>query len=184
GSGNGVSVSSLGLSRRVEADLAKLGNQVCSPAIDVLLLDHFAQALHAGGPFFGFHLQGEADRLSGAFDVVRIHQNSVAQLARGSGKTAEHQHSLFVIASRDELLGHQVHAIVQRRDQANVCAPGVTVNLRVTVLAVQEDNRLPLSGLKAPVNTLGFSFYVGEEVVIALDVSAAGSANLHEGEFF
>src|SRR5690242_1002017 len=54
----------------------------------------------------------------------------------------------------------------------------------MAVLPVQEDNRLPLGSLKAPVDAFGFDFDISQEVVIALDMGAAGSANLDKGEFF
>ncbi len=40
-----------------------------------------------------------------------------------------------------------------------------------------------LSDLKTPVDALGFRFHLGQQVVIALDVRAAGRSDLHKGKF-
>src|SRR5689334_19549774 len=50
------------------------------------------------------------------------------------------------------------------------------------MMPVQKHDRLPIPRLEFPVDTFGFSFHLGHQLVITLDVGAAGSANLHEGE--
>ncbi len=61
---------------------------------------------------------------------------------------------------------------MQGRDQTNICSSVITFNLGVTMLPVQEDDGLPLTCPKAPVDSFGLGF-VGEEVVIALNVRPA-----------
>src|SRR6266849_5742084 len=53
----------------------------------------------------------------------------------------------------------------------------------MTVLALEKHNRFPLSALEAPVNALCFSFHFREQIVITLDVGAAGRSDLHERKF-
>src|SRR4051812_35817584 len=72
---------------------------------------------------------------------------------------------------------------MQGRDQTNVRSSVITFNLGVTMLPVQEDDGPPLACPKAPVDSFGFGFYVGEEIVIALNMCSAWGTNLHEGKF-
>jgi hypothetical protein len=71
---------------------------------------------------------------------------------------------------------------MQGRDQTNIRTPVVTFNFAVAMVPVQKDNRLPLASPKTPVDSFGFGFYVGKEVVIPLNMRAAWGANLDKGE--
>ena len=73
-----------------------------------------------------------------------IHQQSVAQFAGGAGELAQNQHTAFVPARRQKFLGDQVHAVVQRRDHAEICRAVVGCNLVVAMLPLQEHDGLPL----------------------------------------
>ena len=59
-------------------------------------------------------------RLCRLVEVVRIDDERLGQLARRAGERAEHQHAALVVARGDELLGDQVHAVVQAADVAEV----------------------------------------------------------------
>jgi hypothetical protein len=39
--------------------------------------------------------------------------NGITQFTSGSGKTAKDQDSLFIVASGDKFLGHEIHAVVE-----------------------------------------------------------------------
>ena len=86
------------------------------------------------------------------------------------------------MARGQELFGHQVHTVVQRSHEAQVGGAVEALDLAVAVVALAEDDGLPLRGLEAPVDALGFGVNLGQEIVVALDVGAAGRADLHEGE--
>src|SRR5690348_5337616 len=98
--------------RGIEADFAKVGNQVARPTINILFFYNFSQPLHARRTFFGIHFQSVTDGVGGSFNVVRIDQNSIAQLTRCPGEAAEDQYSLIVIARSDKLLGHEIHSVM------------------------------------------------------------------------
>ena len=55
-----------------------------------------------------------------ALDVVGVDEERVGQLLRGAGQLAQHEHAAKVLARRDELLGDEVHAVVQRADDAEI----------------------------------------------------------------
>src|SRR5438045_9759202 len=52
----------------------------------------------------------------------------------------------------------------------------------MAVLTVEQNDRLPLIPLKAPVDSSRFRFDLRIKVVLALEVAAAGRANLNERE--
>src|ERR1700722_19240717 len=52
----------------------------------------------------------------------------------------------------------------------------------MTVLPLQEKNRFPVAGLEAPIDSLRLRFHFGEQVMVPLDVGAAGCADLQERE--
>ena len=59
-------------------------------------------------------------RVGERIDRKRIDVHRVFELARGAGEFRQHQHAVLVAARGDELLGDQVHAVVQRRHHAHV----------------------------------------------------------------
>ena len=79
-----------------------------------------------------------ANGFGGLLDVVRIHQQSVAQFARGSGELAQDQYAAFVAARGEELLGHQVHTVVQRGHQAEIGGAIVAFNLLVAMVPLEK----------------------------------------------
>ena len=52
--------------------------------------------------------------------VVGVDDEGVLQLLRGAGQLAQHEHAVLVVTRRDELLRDEVHAVVQRADDAEV----------------------------------------------------------------
>ena len=95
------------------------------PAVDVELGDERAHRPHAVPLLVRRH--GERRREGGArlLEVVGVDDERLGQLARGAGELAQDQHALLVVPRRDELLGHQVHAVVQAAHVADVGRPVV-----------------------------------------------------------
>ena len=54
----------------------------------------------------------------------------------------------------------------------------------MAVVPVQENDGPPSTVAEAAVNALGFFLHLRRQILIALDVCAAGRADLDEGEFF
>ena len=59
-------------------------------------------------------------RVGEGIDIVGIDDQRVLELLRRAGERAQHEHAVLVVSRRDELLGDQVHAVVQRADDAEV----------------------------------------------------------------
>ena len=55
-----------------------------------------------------------------AVDVVWVDDQRILQLLGRARQRAQHEHAVLVVARGDEFLGHQIHSIVQRADDAEV----------------------------------------------------------------
>ena len=95
----------------------------------------------------GRHRGGPVQRIGRLFDVVRIDDQRFGQLACGAGEAAEDQHAVLVVARGDELLAHQVHAVVQAGDHADVGGAEQLVDRIVLVMLGQQVDRLVVRGL-------------------------------------
>jgi len=72
-------------------------------------------------PLLKGHFEGGSNRLSHGLDFVRVDNQSAVELGRGARKPGKHKNTRIVrILSGDILLGDKVHAIAQRRHQADM----------------------------------------------------------------
>src|SRR5215467_11005951 len=71
---------------------------------------------------------------------------------------------------------------MQSRDQAKVGSFIERLNFLMAVLPVKKNNGSPFVLLKAPVDATGLHFDLSFQIVIALQVRAARSADLHESK--
>jgi hypothetical protein len=108
------------------------------PAVHVELGQEGAHRVHAVALFFARHGDGRGQGRAGFFEVVGVHHQRLGQLAGGAGELAEHQHAAFVVARGDEFLGHQVHAVVQAADVAQVGGAVEAEHRRWLVVGAQE----------------------------------------------
>ena len=75
---------------------------------------------------------------------VGIDEQRLGHLARGAGERREDQHALAIVARRDELLRDEVHAVVQRRDHADVGRAVAGEDVFDAVMRARQDDRLPV----------------------------------------
>ena len=73
-----------------------------------------------------------------------IHDQGIAEFNRRAGEFAQNQDAILVIARRQILLGDQVHAIVQRGDEADVRRPVPARYFFVIALTFDQDNGTPI----------------------------------------
>jgi len=168
---------------RIEANFTKLSDQVAGPLVNVVLPDQLAHAVHAHLAFDRIHLQGGPNGIRSLINVVGIDEQGVAQLARRSCELAEDERAPFIAPGRNIFLGDEIHAVVQRRDQAEIRGAIEGLDFLMAVLALEENDGLPVAVLEAPIDTIGLGFDLREQIVIALDVSAAWRPDLHKSEF-
>ena len=75
--------------------------------------------------------------------VIRIDNERLGQFTRGAGELRQDEHAALVLVGRDELLGHEVHAVVQAADEAEVGGAQVFVHgIRLVMLGQQHDRRM------------------------------------------
>src|SRR5439155_24027940 len=114
--------------------------------------------------------------------VIRIDEQRVVQLARRARELRQHQHALLVVARSDELLGDQVHAVVQAGHDAHVSGAIVLVDDRRLVMLDLEPDRLPAPSAEARIDPSGQRSYARLEVLIFVERRARGRRNLDENK--
>ncbi len=99
---------------------------------------------------------GHVERLQQLIDdvglIVRIDDERLAQLLGRAGRLAEHQHASSIRAGCQVLLGHQIHAVPQRRDQGHVGQQIKGDQAFKGQLAVEIPDRRPARLTEATVN--------------------------------
>src|SRR5204862_7422567 len=95
-------------------------------------------------------------------------------------KGAEDQRAAFILARSNEFLGDEIHSVMQRRDHAERRGAEKACDFFVRMVFSEKHERFPSRGLKARVDAFGFAADFGQEILVALDVRAAGSPDLHE----
>ena len=115
-----------------------------SPSVDVELGHEPAHRRHALALLGGLHAEPGDERGARLPHVVGVHDERLGELARGAGELAEHEHALFVVAGGDELLGDEVHAVVEAAHVADVRRPEVRVDGGgLVVRPAQHDGLVP-----------------------------------------
>ncbi len=170
--------------RGIESNVRQVADQLRRPSIDIAFSNHATQVTHAVVPLVRGHLESRADAFRELFDVVRVHDERIVQLGRRAGELAQDQHAVLILARRDELLRDQIHPVVQRSDQAEIGGLVQLLDVVVTVVLGEQQNRLPSAALKLPVDSLGFRFHFEQQILVAFDLRPARRADLHEGETF
>ena len=95
-----------------------------APPNDIFVADVIEHGLPAGRSFFAAHRERATNGVSEVIGTVRIYQERLMQLCRGSGEARQYQDSRVIwILRRHKFLGDQVHSVAQGGDQANArCA--------------------------------------------------------------
>src|SRR5882762_4877039 len=167
---------------RVQTNLREFRYQFRGPAINVVLTDDSAHALHSRVPFLRGHFQCPADHFRHLVDVVRIDHQGVVQFAAGSGELTEDQNAILIFPGRDKLLGHKVHPIMQRGDKTKVRRLVVRLKFTVAVVLAEKNDRPPSFRLQTFIDAVGLCSHLGYKILVAFDVRAAGRPELHKRE--
>ena len=69
--------------------------------------------MHADAPLALAHVQGAPYPLDEAVEIERIDQHRTIDLLRCAGESAEYEHAALLRLTGDELLGDEIHAILQ-----------------------------------------------------------------------
>src|SRR6266852_3153665 len=178
----GEGFARLGAVSRVYADFRQIGKQTGGPPVDIVFADEVAHVLHTSCLLVARHGQSALYGAGKLLDVIRIYEQRIGELESRARERAEDQHTLTIFARGDEFLGHQIHAVVQRRHHAERSGAIEAGILLMRVVTFEEDNGLPVPGLEAGVDALGFAGNFDKQTLITLDIGAAGGSDLDEGE--
>ena len=123
-------------------------------------------------------------RVGDFVDAERIDQQGSRQLPGRPGKAAQDQRAVFIGTAGDEFLGHQVHAVVQRADDAEISQAVQCHHLDRRMLPLDVDDRPPGIGTPTPIDFFDQLVDLGVEQLVLANVGPAGHADLHEHEPF
>src|SRR5262245_18544235 len=152
------------------------------PPVNVVLAYLAAHAVHAVTPLFGGHGDGTMNRGGHVLDVVGVHQQRIAKVVRGAGESAQDQDAVVIVARGDEFLGDEIHAVVERRDHAEVGEPVEGVDLAVIVMPLAIHDGLPAALAEIRVERTHHLPRLLLNRLIARDATAAGRGDLDERE--
>ena len=114
-------------------------------------------------------------------EVIRIHQNgATAQLRSGARKLAYDQDAAFVNLGGAEFLCHQIHSILQRRNQADVGGPIVSQQFLTPKVAVNVVHRHPSGFGEFAIDLADQQLHFTAEVFVVGNLLAAGHNDLHQ----
>src|SRR6266567_7933299 len=151
-------------------------------AVDVGFLYEPAHAAHAHALLVRGHGQGTEDSMRALLAMVRVDERRIVQLTRGARELRQHEHPLLVVTRGDELLGDQVHAVVEARDHAHVRGAIVLVDDGRLVVLDLEPDRLPAAFAEACIDAPGECAHPAFEVLIFIERRTRRRRDLDEDE--
>jgi len=134
------------------AQAGRVHQHLSCPPVGVELRDDGPQAPHANPLLLPGHRQRLSKHPGAGIDRVRVDDQRLSQLARGSSKLAEDQHPALILASAHEFLGHQVHPVVETAHIADVGSPQESVDLSRFVVILEQDDGTPAFGSESIVD--------------------------------
>src|ERR1051326_6765346 len=142
-----------------------------------------AHAAHPRDALPGLHFERVEDGVGERLGVIGIDKQGVGKFASSAGEGTEDEDAVFIVPRRDILLGDQVHAVVQRGDQADVGGTIEAIDLGMGMMAMPKPDRPPFAGLQTSIDARSLGFDALQEIVVLRDIRAARSADLNETEF-
>src|SRR6266571_6080109 len=97
----------------------------------------------AGRLLLDGHRQRPADRAHDLVRIVRVHDERLEQLPRGTGHLAQDEYAVRLLPRGDVLLRDEVHAVTEGCDQGDVARPVEAQEFFEVELAVQIADRRP-----------------------------------------
>lgn len=120
------------------------------------------------------------DGLRDLLDGIGVELQRVAQLQRRPGKLAQEQDAVLIEPTGHELLGDEIHPVVERADDAEVGKPVQGHHLDLVEIPLMVDHRLPFRGAPSPVDPLDELVDLRVDELILGDMPPAGDADLEE----
>src|SRR5712691_828525 len=142
------------------------------PPIDVVLANGLAHPHHSRSPLLRGHGHRRSYGIGHAVDVVRVDEQGIAELGGGAGELAQDQGSVIVVADGDELLGHEVHPVMQGGDHAEVGVAIERPDVPMLVMALEVDDGAPAPRLERAIDRLHGRLHLRLELMVAPDGAA------------
>ena len=139
-----------------------------------------AHPLHLAATLVLGHRQRPVNRLGGLLDGERVDQQGVAQFPSRSREAAEDQDA--VVVAGDVFLGHEIHPIVERADDAESREAVQRHHVRRPLVALDVSDRLPAPRPPAGVNLLDHLINLAIDLLIRRHVRPARDRDLDEAQ--
>src|SRR6266850_4782579 len=167
---------------RAHAHLARVEQHAPGPAVHVEFLDEAAHAAHPVALLRGRHRERRLQGSRALIDVVGIDDQGFGQLPRRPRELAENEHPALVVARGHELLGDEVHAVVQAAYETQLGGPVVLVDVVWVVMLDLEQDRLVVLVREFVVDPARERAYARVVVLVLVDAGARRRRDLHEDE--
>ena len=130
---------------------------------------------------FKRHRERGRDRARHAVDIVRIDQQRGVEFVGGAGEFRQHQHAgIGRVLRRDIFLGDEVHAVMQRRDHADLRGAVEAGQHGLAIALVEIADRRPVDLAVAAVDVADELGEVALQIAIGLDRAARGRCDLQQ----
>jgi hypothetical protein len=171
----------LDLGGRGRRRIAQLGHEVVAPGGDVLAGDVVDQALEAPLALVEVHVQRPGQGVGNLFGAVGIDDQRLLHLPRGAGEARQDQHARILRRLRgDVLLGHQVHAVAQRRDQRGLGGAIDPGQLVAAIAAIEVADRVVVHVGIGAVDPADQAVQPPAQVLVGLDLVARDRGDLQQ----
>jgi hypothetical protein len=129
------------------------------------------------------HCQAVMQAVGNRLGIVRIDDQRVGQLFRRAGKTREYEHAgIGWILCRHELLGDEVHAVAQRRDDTQAGQPVEAGQRRSADRPGDVADWCPIGFGIAAVDVADGAIEFPAQTTIIRQLLTRGSGDLEEGD--
>src|SRR4029453_960126 len=149
--------------------------------IDVVVQDLFSNQFHAAPASLGGEIERPQDGGLEAIDVVRIDQERLLQLVGSAGELTQDQRAVVLGTGGDIFLGHQVHAVAQRRDQHDVRREIERHHFLNRVAVGQVADGGVLDGVVGAIDMANGAFDFFTQKPVLLHAFTAGARYLYQG---
>jgi hypothetical protein len=155
-------------------------NEMVRPPVHVVRRHARPHRPHPPAAFRRVHVQRLPHRGGQPLDIVRIHDHRLLQFVSGPCELAQHEDPFIVHLRGDVLLGDQVHAVAQRRDEhdaGGAIQGGKLLDIYVLVKVVDGDRR------QRPIRSVDVSdqfFHLAPEILITGHRFSGWNGDLHQ----
>src|SRR6266496_4609046 len=168
-------------SREWRSELRSSFEKRIDPPKDTFVTHDTSHALHARSALGRAYLKCFQNRVGHFFHIVRIdEQGAGLELLRRAGELAQDEHAIAVDTARAIFLRHEIHSILERRDEGDVASAVVREKIFTIEAAKMILHRQPGAGREAAVDIANQPIDALLELVIPGNLHPARHDDLYQ----